>query len=255
MVNRSGDAGSGAKVSAKCPVAITPYSVLRTQHPVARRGLTLLELTIVLAVLSIMASLLLPAVGNFLSQSRSNVTQQSLTQLRDVIAETYWPDNGSLPQPGVFGLLPANGRQNNPQLRYLFVNPTPDSNIQPQTEDDWVSFNPATRVGWRGPYVIQRNNASYTSNTPPGFLEQTSAATGVLVQYAEIGDPAVLDGWGNPIVIQNPGPTPDGVGQDVRVVSAGPNGILTMDPGVSSAYYLANPSQAGGNIFVSFEVR
>ena len=41
-----------------------------------------------------------------------------------------------------------------------------------------------------------------------------NTASNFTVQYGENGDPAVLDGWGNPIVVQNPGLTADG-GQDV----------------------------------------
>ena len=82
-VNRIGDP-SGSRPRSK---ACARFSVLSTQYPVARRGLTLLELLIVISVLSVVATLVLPAVGNFLSQSRSDVTQQSLTRLRDVIAE------------------------------------------------------------------------------------------------------------------------------------------------------------------------
>ena len=37
--------------------------------------------------------------GALLGQSRGDVTQQSLTQLRDVIAQTYWQDAGeSMPE-------------------------------------------------------------------------------------------------------------------------------------------------------------
>ena len=63
-----------------------------------------------------------------------------------------------------------------------------------------------------------------------------------------------MDGWGNPIVIQNPGLTSDG-GQDVRLVSAGPNGIVNIDPTVSTAALLATPSLAGDDIWISFELR
>ena len=92
---------------------------------------------IVVFVLAVVATLGLPSVGNFLSESRSDVTQQSLTRLRDVIAQTYWQDaNGNLPRPN---LSVSPSRSNDPQLRYLFINPL--------TEDTTVTYNPATRLG------------------------------------------------------------------------------------------------------------
>ena len=91
-----------------------------------------------------------------------------------------------------------------------------------------MDFDPVYRVGWRGPYVVANNGSVYTINATTDFLEQ----------YGENGDPAVLDGWGNPIVIQNPGLTSDG-GQDVRLVSAGPNGIVDINPTTPTAALLA----------------
>jgi len=197
-----------------------------------RRGLTLAELLLVVTIISILATLILPAVGNFLGESRADVTRVSLTRLRDVIAETYWPDNRStLPRPG----LPLQGsRQNAPQLRYLFVNP--------QTEDTIVTFDPTARLGWRGPYMVDRNDSLYTINTATGFTEQ----------YGENGDPAVLDGWGRAIVLQNPGTLSDGR-QDVRLVSAGPDGIVNIPPTKLTA--ALTTGDIGDDVFASFEVR
>ena len=129
-----------------------------------------------------------------------------------------------------------SGRLTTPQLRYLFVNPL--------TEDTTVTYNPAYRLGWRGPYLVANTGSVYTINTAAGFLEQ----------YGENGDPTVLDGWGNPIVIQNPGILADG-GQDVRLVSAGPNGVVNIDPTIPTATLLATPSLAGDDVWVSFELR
>jgi prepilin-type N-terminal cleavage/methylation domain-containing protein len=200
-----------------------------------RRGLTLAELLIVISVLSVLATLVLPTVGNFLGESRNDVTQQSLARLRDVIAQTYWQDaNRNLPQRNTSVTPVPAGRMTSPQLRYLFVNPL--------TEDATVTYNPAYRLGWRGPYLVANSGSVYTINATTGFLEQ----------YGENGDPTVLDGWGNPLVIQNPGTLADG-GQDVRLVSAGPNGVLNIPPGKLTQDLTA--TDIGDDIFVSFEVR
>ncbi len=213
-----------------------------------RRGLTLLELSVVMAILGALASIAVLNSGALLGQSRGDVTQQSLTQLRDVIAQTYWQDaGGSMPERNLNVTPVPPGRMTTPQLRYLFINPLTENTLTTAdagSTDMMVTYNPAYRLGWRGPYVVANNGSVYAINAAAGFFEQ----------YGENGDPAVMDGWGNPIVIQNPGLTSDG-GQDVRLVSAGPNGIVNIDPTVSTAALLATPSLAGDDIWISFELR
>jgi prepilin-type N-terminal cleavage/methylation domain-containing protein len=210
-----------------------------------RRGLTLAELVVVMAILATLGSLLLPAVGHFVNDSRGDVTRASLARLREVVCE-YWQDRvqlvnasrqNALPQPNP-SVTQSPTRVASPQLAFLFWNP---NYVAPNTT---VDFDPVYRVGWRGPYVVANNGSVYTISPATGFLDQ----------YGENGDPAVLDGWGNPIVIQNPGPTSDG-GQDVRLVSAGPNGIVDINPTTPTATLLATPSLGGDDVWISFELR
>ena len=200
-----------------------------------RRALTLAELVIVLAILTTVSAIVLPMAGNFVADSRDAVTRQSLTRLRDVIAETYWQDNRrELPCPGTVGV--SSGRQEQPQLRYLFVNPSRSP------EDAAVTFDPVYRLGWRGPYLVERNEAVYTIDTAAGFSDR----------YGEDGDPTVLDGWGHPIVMQNPGQLSDGR-QDVRLVSAGPDGILNTPPATLTDSLTS--TTIGDDLLISFQVR
>ena len=207
------------------------------ERKMKRHGVTLLELGVVLAILAALASVAVLNSGALLQDSRGDVTRQSLTRLRDVIAQTYWQDaNQTLPQRNVNVTPVPTGRMTTPQLRYLFINSL--------TENTTVTYNPAYRLGWRGPYLAANTGSVYAINTATGFVEQ----------YGENGDPAVMDGWGNPIVIQNPGLTPDGA-LDVRLVSAGPNGKVDIDPTISTAALLATPSLAGDDVWISFELR
>jgi len=209
---------------------LSPFPPVQTA---SRRGLTLAELLIVLAILAVVAGLVLPAVGRYVGQSRDDVTRQSLLRLRDVIAQTYWEDSGrALPRPA--DLVGPPPRENHPQLRYLFINPA--------TEDAQVTYDPAYRRGWRGPYVVELPGAQYTVDAAAGFSRP----------YGETGDPAVPDGWGRPVVLQRPGVLLDGR-QDVRLVSAGPDGILTIPP--SKATALLSDTDKGDDVWLSFEVR
>ena len=140
-----------------------------------------------------------------------------------------------------------------PQLRYLFINPLTENTLttaDPGSTDTTVTYDPAYRLGWRGPYLVANNLSVYTINTATGFLEQ----------YGENGDPAVMDGWGNPIVIQCPSLLPGGQltadgSLDVRLVSAGPNGIVEINPAASTAALLSGSSPTGDDVWISFEVR
>lgn len=98
--------------------------------------------------------------------------------------------------------------------------------------DGEPSFNLATGNGWNGPYLIS-NIARYGNfiESGDGFDDNTDL-TGIE------DDPAVLDAWGKPIVLQEPDTT------DARLVSAGPNRILEMDPN--------DAMDAGGDDLVRF---
>jgi prepilin-type N-terminal cleavage/methylation domain-containing protein len=192
-----------------------------------RQGFTLAEMLIVLAILATVAALVVPAVGRFAADSRDAVTRQSLTRVRDAIAQAYWQDSA-------YQLPNSPLRANRPQLRYLFLNPA--------TEDTTVTFDPAYRRGWRGPYLVNQPGPVYAIDNTAGFTNQ----------YGENGDPVVMDGWGRPIVIQCPGLLPDG-GLDVRLVSAGPDGVLTVPPGTPTP--LLTATMTGDDVWISFEVR
>ena len=198
------------------------------------KGLTLAELLIVIAILCLLATLIVPALSNYLSDSRGDVTRQSLANLRDVIADAYWQDRVGLNSNNMnISVLPQPNSNKSPdrviggvvypQMAFLFLNP----NHQPP--DTVSDYDPVYRVGWRGPYVVN-SSGTYTV-TGTGKTDFTT-------QYGLTGDPTVLDGWGRPIVIQCPGLALDGVGLDVRLVSAGPDGVINVDPTVSTAWLM-----------------
>ena len=206
-----------------------------------RRGLTLLELLVVLVILIATATLIVPVVGGLGGKSQQVTARENLGRLQELLVNQYKADMGDLPRPNAAyrssqGLPPL---PDTPQLKYLFVNP--------DTEDLTPSATlPSGRI-WRGPYVLHRGsrlppatilvNGSRSAN--PFYGGQTPSDTGVCIygvadvvdgsgNVTKYGDPTVIDAWGNPIVIQEPASDKT----YARLVSAGPNGVINTDPNV-----------------------
>jgi len=164
-----------------------------------RSGLTLLELLVVLLVLVALAAIVVPNVTDLRlgfpgdrKTPQQIGTEQTLMQVRAAI----------LGESGQKGLWPdlAQREADLPQtIAELFV-----------PRADWLDFDPNTRLGWRGPYLLS-----------------SGARYGVTDAYGNANDSAVLDGWGRPIVIQ----TPDAA--HIRVVSKGEDGVIDTPPGVT----------------------
>jgi type II secretory pathway pseudopilin PulG len=153
-------------------------------------GLTLIELLVVLMVLIAVAGIVIPNVTDLRfgfdgdRKTASEIaTEKTLMEVRAAILGTdgkkgLWSDLGEREAD-----LPQN-------IAELFV---------PRV--GWsTDFDPNTRLGWRGPYVMD-----------------SGARDGA-------NDPAILDGWGRPIVIQSP------TALTIRLVSAGADGILSTPP-------------------------
>ncbi|HEX3872190.1 MAG TPA: prepilin-type N-terminal cleavage/methylation domain-containing protein, partial [Pirellulales bacterium] len=196
----------------------------RTCSP--RRGLTLLELIVVMAVLVALATMVVPILDNFATESRMTATKQTLVRLQETINNRYATDmkgvtfydssnnpvvNQGLPVPNPTPANTVSGRIGNPyypQLAFFFIEPT------------WLTQSTATytgSLGWHGPYTTAGGalfpyatqmmpngrtasvNGFYGSDGTSaiyGFNGNTASTSGA---YA---DPTVADAWGSPIVIQ-----------------------------------------------------
>lgn len=190
----------------------------------ARRGLTLMELVVVLGILTILGSMVVinssTSESNAADRSRETATRVTLTNLRDTIVNSYVPDQwDTLPRPA------TTARIDHPQLVYLLVNPL-SYELSATTADDvtW-SYDPVSQRGWRGPYLVPGMTTEY----------QIDAAAGFTNRYGEAGDATFLDGWGRPVVLQEPqvsGLSAYNAMRQARLVSAGPNGVIDTDPDV-----------------------
>jgi type II secretory pathway pseudopilin PulG len=185
-----------------------------------RRGLTLLELLVVLLILIALATIVVPTIGTFGRKSQQVATRENLLRLQELLNDRYWADMDELPRPD---LAVSPTRLNHPQMRYLFVNPdTEDSGPTP-------GATLLSERRWNGPYV-KHSGARYQLDAAKGFV----AAYGVgdtAGPPVVPGDPAILDAWGRPIVLQEPDvdggiELTDEERRHTRLVSAGPNGVI-----------------------------
>lgn len=181
-----------------------------------RRGLTLLELVVVVAILAILIGFIVPVADYAINESKRKVTNANLVLIRDAIM-------GTQDKPGFLqdtGRLPIT-------LGELFVQPT---NVP--------AWNRDTGLGWRGPYVVPQGQ--YLVNPAANFFVYSPGSSGYPgTGYGTNSDPAVLDGWQRPIVLQVPnqsmsaGTYSTALAADLafaRLVSAGQNGIIDTDP-------------------------
>ena len=184
-----------------------------SRHHLNQRGLTLLELLVVLVILIATALIIFPTFNNIditspSGESNSPVeiaTQATLNTVREAMAgedgviESLSHKTNALPRE-INDLLkedaPAHMEEAAPELK---------------------NYDPVNKIGWHGPYI----NATGRNET---------------------GEPTIVDGWGNELELQvdfdQDGIINQTESKFIRVVSAGPNGqietpddITNMKPG------------------------
>lgn len=224
-------------------------------HPRHNRGLTLLELLVVLVILTALGTLLIPSLSWMGERSQRLATQENLRRLREMLVNEYEIDMGELPRPRADLFAAANsGRVNHPQLVYLFVHP--DTHEDGDLTNDF-RHPPGTTVlsgrRWNGPYIQHSGMEYFVTDTDNDVSLGTNYTSryGVGDLTTRVGDPTVTDAWGRPIVIQEPDADTDDDGvadvdldgdgdQDAddlefarmhtRLVSPGRDGVIDTDP-------------------------
>lgn len=187
--------------------------IFRALRPGRATGFTLIELTVVLAVIVTLALILTPSIGNFINDSRMARARTDCQTIAAAIVQFY-RDTGFFPQWAAAvngGPGPAQNRiqvlttQGNPPLE---DQPTPWSTSAVFPLADQLLVNApgyamrtvSSQFGWNGPYLSSDLQS---------------------------------DPWGNRYVVNiglidlSPGvQTPTGPKAAVWVLSAGPNGVL-----------------------------
>lgn len=164
-------------------------------------GFTLVDLLVVLTVLGAVISLatvaftgdqeVLDASGNSVSV-REVTTRATLQEVAQSL--TGGGPSGESSYLQHVGALPS-------RLAGLFFN-----------VDGEPGYDVSRKRGWQGPY--------FTSNT---VRYGDFIAAGDAFPATNLNDPAILDAWGKPVVLQEPST------DDARIVSAGPDRILETD--------------------------
>lgn len=175
------------------------------------RAFTLVEIIIVLVILAALAGMVVPLLGEIKISTPTGekseeevVTEATMNSIRDVMMGTaarqgVWADVGQRPEyfpQRIAGLL-AEGP------------PVPVG-----------AFDPVTKIGWRGPYFARATGRFDLTSLDGTFSD---------ARYGAQNDLALVDAWGNPIVIQvnfDGGEVTAAEAQYARLVSAGANEVL-----------------------------
>jgi type II secretory pathway pseudopilin PulG len=165
-----------------------------------------MEMVVVMAILIAMASIIVPLIRNQLSSAQTQASTASVIAVR-AAALQYYQDLGQWPQT-VADLFRA-------------------STALPSTLQ---SYDPVVKRGWNGPY-LQGAGSVYPKSTDLDSNGNAYSSLGFFpanAVYGIAGDPAVLDSWGHPIVIQYyVGAVTTGSPADyLRIVAAGSNGMI-----------------------------
>ena len=213
-------------------------------------ALTLLELTVTLVILMAVAGLVVPLLTTTTDAAERRATLANMHKLRDILLGTpdrpgYLQDMQSVAVDSKHSAIPAANINGVPEyLHDLFLQPSSAPN-----------FNIESKLGWRGPYLTNATGRFHAG------LDPSFAA------YVDIGlvdPPAVLDGWGNPIVIQWPstGDPLETRAKYVRLVSAGPPTLPGLNGKLSVIDTLASeltpqdltPNERGNDIVLFLRV-
>ena len=224
----------------------------RDQHRLPLKpqtGLTLVELVVVLTIMVALGGLVIPRLTSTGDTARDVVSVASTVEIRDAVMQ-FWSDCKY-----AYPAMPVEDQRI--QLGHLLTMPSIGA---------FAAFDPNVRLGWNGPY-LQTDGKTYLIDSANGFSSIYGDATQLAIRDTFINQDYDNDGnaeSGSPFVIQEPtllalaaasATYSLGDPREVRVVSAGPNGILEIDESRFASELEATPSLKGDDLYVSFTLR
>lgn len=236
-----------------------------------RDGFTLIELVAVVAILSIIAVFAVTKISSVAEKAKISAAERDLATLREAFMSEesgYLRDMGNVPgfslgylrianlmmPTNLFGVVESDAT-----LKVGFRVDDPNRVQNPDgcaPHEAFTKWNADAGRGWRGPYIntwtgdfpteSARRFSEDASFEERGFFppldnlrlpEVFTRREGGCSVYGFPGEPAVIDPWGNPYVLQiPPAQAFEGVNTNLsdeirfryaRVVSAGPDGRLS----------------------------
>lgn len=198
-----------------------------------RRGLTLLELVMVVSILAVLTAMIVPGMNSQNEETRAAVARKSLQDLRDTLANRYFVDMADLPRPNAADTTRLTAAGNIPQLHFLFFNPRSYVSTATPQYSSLNDYDASTRVGWNGPYVMT-TPGRYPTVTERRFPKdpndtRTWEDCGFTTAYGSVGDQTLMDPWGSPYVVIFIDRAHNSVNvREFYVVSAGPDRDLDL---------------------------
>lgn len=239
-----------------------------------RRAFTLVELVVVIAIVAFLATFAATRMSAVLSRARTTRAEADLAAIRSAIVAQeggYLSDMQGIP-----GFSPSEIRLGDLLVAtnlYVLAEQNRDGSY-PVAEraialgggrtlperglarsEEFAVWSPERNRGWRGPYVAPPHGVFPAATYRRFAGDSTAQERGFYPVLASLyladdwcdgfmgcsvygfpGEPAVIDPWGNPYVLQIPPPqafsrrppfvAPDSRWQYARLVSAGPDGVL-----------------------------
>jgi len=189
-----------------------------------QKGMTLIELTVVLLILVALAGLAIPYVGGTNRMAYCEATDASMQAIKTAIMgggvnSGFYTD--------LLGKYPRNKfNVDEYNLRLLYE------------IGGWRAYNPKTAVGWRGPYLMSGSKIPSGLNDSFKDVYNHSTASDKVVHVDMTADNGShpIDAWGRPIIIQVPYDSSGVANLDyARLVSAGAgSGISPSDASIDT---------------------
>jgi len=151
-------------------------------YSIKQKGMTLIELTVVLLILVALAGLTIPYVSGTSRKALCDATDVSMANIKRVIMQRYYLDTlGNFPVSKSGSTIGSDY-----SLNYLF------------DQSDWADFDLDSQVGWNGPYL--QGSQILGSNITTGNFNNLSYTK---LKF-DTGQFVVMDAWGRPFVLQVP---------------------------------------------------
>lgn len=165
-----------------------------SKQPQARRGLTLLELVVVLVIMSALAGVAIRMTGRVADQSRYEATQRTLEEVRDaIVGPTVAPTTEA--SAAVASFVADVGRPPTGLDELLAnVNNLPLFEVIPAADTGQPHADVLVPRGWRGPYVrLPVGAATIRDGWGRDLVTTVDGSTSLLTQMASLGADGLLD--------------------------------------------------------------